>query len=707
MPAVPAAAVDAAAAQTARLDDARNAIYAPLGTAPHELTHDTIEALPQGTNASVDKVLLQAPGVTQDAASGGNFHVRNEHGNVQYRINGIMLPDGVSGFGPVIETSLIGNLRLITGALPAQYGLRTSGVLDIQTRNDVFNNTGSVGIYGGSRGTFTPSFEYGGRVGQTEYFLTGRYLQNNIGIENPTPNWSAIHDHTQQARGFGYVSTFLDEYTRFSLITGASVNKFQIPDNPGQTPAFTAFGVSDFDSATLNENQIERNYFGVAALQRSMNGADVQFSYFTRYSSVHFMPDTIGDLVFNGVASDVYRSGFANGVTADTSYRLNEAHTLRGGFILSTEKTQVTNTDVLLPLDDSGNPIDAPFSAIDASAKVGYLAGGYLQDEWRLTNAVTVNAGLRFDQYWQYITENQVSPRFSITWKPFDTTTFHAGYARTFTPPSQVLAAPTDLSLVQNTTQQPSVMQNDPVRAERANVFDIGVVQKVIPGLEVGVDAYYKQAKNLIDDGQFGAAYVLTAFNYEKGENAGVELSAKYTDGGFQAYGNLAWAKQIATNPISNQFLFDNSTPLDTLGGLTEYQYLQTHYVYTDHAQLWTGSAGASYTFCGAATGAGTIPSWGDWGSWCGTRVSADMIYGSGLRAGDANLDHVPTYTQFNVGISRQFRLPDDPKPVTVRFDVVNLFDSVYVLRDGSGIGVFAPQYGPRRGFFVGLSKKL
>ncbi len=46
-------------------------------------------------------------------------------------------------------------------------------------------------------------------------------------------------------------------------------------------------------------------------------------------------------------------------------------------------------------------------------------------------------------------------------------------------------------------------------------------------------------------------------------------------------------------------------------------------------------------------------------------------------------------------------------KPLTLRFDVVNLFDSVYEIRDGSGIGVFAPQFGPRRGFFVGLSQKL
>ena len=211
-------------------------------------------------------------------------------------------------------------------------------------------------------------------------------------------------------------------------------------------------------------------------MQRSINGADVQLSYFTRYSSVHFSPDPIGDIIFNGVASDVYRSSFSNGVTGDASYLVNSAHTLRGGFILRTEKTQVTNTNTLEPLDNMGDPVDAPFTVVDPSSLVGYTVGAYLQDEWRLTKQLTLNTGLRFDQYWQYMSENQLSPRVNLTWKPFDTTTFHAGYARTFTPPEQVLAAPTNLAPYQNTTQQPSVMLNDPVKAERADVYDVGVV---------------------------------------------------------------------------------------------------------------------------------------------------------------------------------------------------------------------------------------
>jgi len=716
--ATPAAAVrptpaNPLATQTAALNQGLNTIYAPTGTAPTTISHNAIEALPQGANATVEKIVLRFPGVTQDSAPGGNFHVRNEHANVQTRINGIMLPDGVSGFGTFLDTALIGNISLLTGALPPQFGLRTSGVLDIWTRSDAFNNTGNAGIYGGSRGTFTPSIEYGGTVGQTQYFISGRFFESNIGLENTTPNWNAIHDHTAQERGFGYVSTLLDPYTRFTFITGAAYGRYQIPNTPGQMPNFTAYGISTFDSAALNENQFEQSYFGVAALQRSINGADVQFSYFTRYSSVHFVPDAIGDIVFNGVASDVFRSDIANGVTTDVAYRLNEAHTLRGGFLVRTDLTDVANTNTLLPVV-AGAPVDAPFTVLDASQKLGYTASFYVQDEWRITNWLILSSGLRYDQYWAYISENQFSPRFSLTWKPFNTTTFHAGYARTFTPPEQVLAAPTNLALVQGTTQQPSVPFGDPVRAERADIYDVGVVQQVLPGLEVGVDAYYKKATNLIDDGQFGAAYVLTAFNYAEGENIGVELSAKCKQGSFQAYANLALARQKAINPVSNQFLFDNSTPLADLGGLTEFQYLQTHWVYTDHSQIWTGSAGFSYQFCGRPARTDEIFAWSPaavtapWsGSWCGIRISSDMIAGSGLRDGDANISTVAPYAQFNAGIAREFLLPDDPKPMTVRFDVVNLFDSIYLIRDGSGIGVFAPQYGPRRGYFAGISKKF
>ena len=340
---------------------------------------------------------------------------------------------------------------------------------------------------------------------------------------------------------------------------------------------------------------------------------------------------------------------------------------------MSGEDTRVSDISTVLP----ASGIDAPYTIADGNSKFGTTLGAYVQDEWRLTHQLTLNVGLRFDQMWQYVNANQLSPRVNVVYKPFKGTTFHAGYARYFTPPPQVLAGPANVAAFVPTLNAPATTQQDPVQPERSHYFDAGVTQMILPGLQVGIEAYYKIATDLLDDGTFGPGLVVDAFNYEKGENVGVELSSSYTAGNFKAYGNLAWAKQTATNIVSNQYLF----------GADELAYIATHYVNTDHAQTWTGSAGASYL-------------------WGGVRYSADLIYGSGLRSGDFNTDHVAPYAQVNLGVSHEFDIPNFGK-VTARAAIVNVFDTVYLIRDGSGIGVFAPQYGPRRGFYLGLSKKL
>ena len=393
-------------------------------------------------------------------------------------------------------------------------------------------------------------------------------------------------------------------------------------------------------------------------------------------------PDAIGDLVFNGVASNVQRQSFVNGVQGDGSYRLDPAHTLRAGFFLSAEQTEVRNDASVLP--DAG---DVPINVLQSTEKLGWLAGFYLQDEWKLSPRLTLNFGVRFDQMFQFVDANQWSPRASLEYRPFDGTTLHAGYARYFTPPSQVLAGPANVAAFDGTTQAsetcggPGQPACGLVLPERSHYFDVGITQRLFPGLEVGVDAYYKIARDLLDDGQFGAALVLDGFNYAKAFNEGIELKAAYTAGDFRAYGNLAIAQQKGTDIVSNQYLI----------GADDLAYIADHYIFTDHSQTITASAGVSYLWRKR------------------TRVSADLIYGSGLRT-DApdvpNGAHVPGYTQVNLAFSHEFDA-GFAKPTTMRFDVINLFDEIYEIRDGSGIGVFAPQYGPRRTVLAGITQKF
>jgi outer membrane receptor protein involved in Fe transport len=661
------------------LDHSRDADLLPkLGATEYKIDLEALQALPQGKNTPLDKVLLQTPAVSYDSAiSNPDFHVRNEYANVQYRINGIQLPDGVSALGPVLETGFIGNLNLLDGALPAQYGLRTAGVVDITTKT-AFDPGGNLDVYGGTWDTISPSIEYGGGVHQTQYFLTGRYLQSAQGLENADPTPDPIHDRTTQEKLFGYGSTLFGDSSRLTYMAGAFIGRFQIPDVGGQEP-LGDFGSPTLSSASLNENETDRFFFGVLALQTHYDRVDTQLSAFTRYATIDFVPDLYGDLAFNDVASNVVRKSLLNGLQFDIADRLSDAQTVRAGLTLSVEKTQVQDLATVLPLDADGNPLPTPVALNDYTPKTGWIAGAYVQDEWRIRPDLTLNTGLRFDQMNQFVSANQVSPRIALIDKPAIDTSLHAGASRYFTPPMQAQATQNNLALFQNTVQQPAIPLDDPVRPERATYFDVGVDQELLSSLAVGLDAYYKRSTNTLDDGQFGQAVVLNQFNYADGFSRGAELKINYYQGGFRAYANLSHEITMVKDVVSNEYL---------IGDPVELAYLATTYTYASDAQTLTASTGASYR-------------------WQGLLASIDGMYGSGLRAGFANEQHSPGYAQWNAALAQDFTPWGSQKPLTVRLSVLNLFDRSYLLRDATGIGEFAPQYGPRRGLFAEVSQQL
>jgi len=479
------------------------------------------------------------------------------------------------------------------------------------------------------------------------------------------------------------MSYIIDDTSRINLMLSASKAYFQIPNSPGVPEAFTLTGVPSFDSTILNERQTEQNYYTILAYQKSLGKFNFQASAFSRYSSVLFHPDNAGDLIFNGTAGWADRRINTYGFEFDSSYALNDRHTLRAGTVTTTSMSKVnTNTFVFPCCDAMGNQLSSdPFAISDNAHQPGYVSGVYLQDEWKLLDPLTINFGGRFDWENFFIKEYQFSPRINIVYKPFTGTTFHTGYSRYFTPPQLELVSSATISKFDGTTNQPEVTQNQVVKAERAHYWDVGVTQQVLPGLQMGLDAYYKIARNQLDEGQFGQALIFTNFNYQQGTIKGIEFTTTYKKGGLSAYLNFAVSKAQGKKVSSAQFLFDQD----------ELDYISNHHVFLDHDQTFTGSWGTSYSF--------------DEGPIKNTTLYTDMVAGSGLRSGFANTNHLPGYAPLNIGLTHTFDLPmGEFKGVQFRFDVVNLFNERYELRDGSGIGVGAPQFGTRRGFFGGLT---
>jgi outer membrane receptor protein involved in Fe transport len=639
--------------------------------------------LPLGASTPMNQVLLQAPGVVQD--SYGGLHVRGDHANLQYRINGVIIPESIGGFGQSLDARMIDNVKLLDGALPAQYGLRTAAVVDITTKSGHdLGNGGSVGITGGSNATLNPNASVWGSNDRWSWFFTGSYMENDAGIENPTPSKKPIHDHTNQVKGFGDISYLIDNDTRLSFLFGVANNRFQIPNNPGQTPQFAYLGQDgldtvDFNSANLDERQRENTRFGVLALQGKLGATDYQVSVGQRYSRLAYAPDRIGELMFNGVASDVTRSNRASTLQADFAMPMGDRHTLRYGIYGSFERAVSGNDAWVFPADADGNQASTtPINILDNSRLTAKTWSAYVQDEWSIGDKWTLNYGLRGDRYQLARTESQLSPRLGLVWQATGSTTVHAGYSRYFTPPATEMIASSNIAKFDGTTNAVADMGNNTPLAERSDYFDAGISQNLGSAWTVGVDAYYRKVQRLQDEGQFGSALVYSTFNYAAGRVKGLEFTVNYDQGPLSAYFNASLGKAIGKRIITSQY---NFAPDDLA-------YVNNHWIFLDHDQKLTSSGGINYALDDS------------------TRVGADYLFGSGLRKdGDVpNGASLPAYFQLNLNLSHDFAFERFGKLHT-QLAVLNVLDRTYELRDGSGIGVGAPQFGPRRGVYLSLQK--
>jgi outer membrane receptor protein involved in Fe transport len=670
---------------TTRINPQSNGI-SETGNSQYSLDEHQIEQLPEGENTPIDQVLLQAPGAVQDDE--GQIHIEGEHEDLQWRVNGVMMPmDSFSGFGQIFNSFFVKQVSLLTGVLPVTYGYRDAGVLDLVTKDGCSNPGGNVAFYGGQRETTQPSFEYGGCEGPFSYYFTGTYLRDNLAFSSATPGPTPYHNITNQGQGFGYFTYEVGPLTKLSLVTGVSVNHSEYPSEPGLAPMFTLAGhpASSYPSQDENEHLNQDYYFGALSLSGVIGPqVNYQVGYTAAYNPIKFSPDGIGDLIYQGVAAESFHTEFDNTLQTDVSRVVDlsdsgfGSHNLGAGFYLGEYGIELDSTTLAFKVNSAGMQTP-PFTPIKITAdqnSITMLYGVYLQDIWEVNPKLTVTAGIRYDGVSGIVSDNMPSPRINFLYKLTENTILHAGYARYFQTPDFDTISPKSFTTFQNTTAAVSPGGVQPL-AEKDNYWNAGFLQHVGPHLTLEENAYFRLSHNLIDLGQFGFVPIFVPFNYMNGRIYGSETSAVYTWDNLSVRANFTYSVAQGNDVVSGQFNFSPA----------EVAYITNHYIYLDHSAFFTGSGGITY-------------------KWNSFLFSMDGQAGSGLRAGFANTVELPQNYQMNFGITKSWQMPNVGK-ITTRVTMINAFDKINELRNGTGVGIFEPGYGPRRAVYGGVTIPL
>jgi len=667
------------------------AIQYKASSETYQLSRKDVEILPRGNNVEVPDVLLTIPSVVYGALK--QTHIRQDHANQQFRIDGIPIPDTVTGaFADIVPPRAWERADIILGGMEAQYGNKTAMVLDITSKSGTKPAFGSLQIFGGSNETVNPSFEYGGTIGEKfRFYALNSYVTTDRGIEPPTLGRTIFHGQSEKNNTYLRGDYQLSNRSNFSWIFLNAVAKYQIPNSSGllANPDVLALlpGFTPAPSQAIDQNQKENNQYTQLVWRHDINATSFfSLGTYFRHGYANFTTDPLNVLAYTPDATAPFsaanqkRTAYSGGARLDHTWIPNTQHLVKSG--IQIDYTNADNESQLYLFDrDSGTglPVGPVMTRQATNVNTQWREEFWVQDQWSPNEHWTINAGLRFDQIQGFYNEGQLSPRIGVTYKYNQANVFHVYYGRLFTPPNIEQIAFINLNTT-GTTAEPDDPTGFRPRAERAHYFEVGSYHAIGPYATLELTGYYKLAHFQSDAGQFGSTPLLNFFAFNYGWQRGINgaLKVQFTDD-FSGRGNVAWGQCKGYGLQSGNFLLEQKEidDINSPGG-----------VFCDHSQTMTSSAVLSYKFLERTT------------------ISGQMLYGSGLRTAadeDAktNSSHMPSYTVYNASVTHVVPLPWERQKILVGFDIINMFDRQYFYNSGEGSIVLGVAHaGMPRSFF-------
>jgi outer membrane receptor protein involved in Fe transport len=669
-----------------------------------EVTREQIKETPRGDQISLPQLLEST---TPSVISGGygRIYTRQDENGLQYQVDGMQLPDlPDNAIGDFFNPRNIEKVEVTLGALPAEFGDRPSGVINIVTPEGSEETTGSVEANYGSYNTFSPEGVVRGSTLDTrlKYYLSLNYHQTDRGLDTPQPESNlqegtgtsdAVHDASHGNTEFARLDYTLTNSDRLTLLFSNREEFYQIPNFPGSySPLDPLFGPNgdaygndpyNYTPPNTDDSQTETSIFTELVWRHTYSERSfLQVGVFYKYYNLLVQNDPNNDLaaLINPSLTNnpdpnnasLYENRHTNsmGVKADYKLRTSDDNLIKAGASVKAYQTAGVATVTGANPFDSGPNI---LSSTDASPEYGSVEGVYVQDEWKITDKLFINAGLRFDYMQANYSDAQPSfdqfePRLLVSYMVTPGTKVHGYYGRLFNVPLFEDLHDTFAALAGQAGQ--TITPYD-IKPEKDNYYEAGVDQQIGASNVVSVTAYYKQATDLLDDAQLLNTALQQPFNWAQGYAYGVELAlhGKIADH-WSDYFNYSYGLAKG-NGISGGIF---ALPEPPTSG---YQIL-------DHVQRHTASAGVTYADK----------------NYFGTLIGK---YGSGLPTGPNNSENAPGHYSWDTTLGYEVPGKGLMEHVKLSLDVLNIFDNRYAIFIANGFN--GSYYAAGREFIGHLSK--
>ena len=533
------------------------------------------------------------------------LHVRGGH-QVTWSIDGVAIPNTniASNLGPQIDPKDIDMLEVMRGSYSADYGDRTYGIFNVSPKSGFeHNNDAELTITAGNFWQTDDQLSFGGHTNRFAYYASLNGNRTDLGLQTPTS--AVIHDQANGYGGFGSLTYNVDAQDQLRLETQLRQDYYQIPFDPNDP--------NNSPGEFLSDSNKERDGFVLFSWLHTFNpGLVLTVSPFYHYNNVNYesSPYDVPSSATENLSSN-YEGGQAN-----ISW-IAKTNNLRGGFYGFAQQSSQLFGLVCNSPGDCEN-VQPPVTASPA----GGLAAAYVEDQWKVTSWLSVNAGLRQTHFSGDVVENATSPRVGGSVRiPKLNWVFRAFYGHFYQAPPLLTVSGPLLDAANNQD-----LGFIPLHGERDEEHQYGVT---IPlwGWTIDADNYLTLAKNYFDHNNFNNSNLFFPVTIQGARISGWELTLRSPWIYKRAQVYVTYANQLALGYG------------DINGGLTDFSF-GDGYGYLDHDQRNTLHVGGQIT----------LP----WRSY----ASTDVYYGSGFTNGNSPPDpnnHLPGHTTFDLTLSKEF----------------------------------------------------